>query len=160
VLSVLEASALVWTDMRPQNFVTLARGRSFSLKAIDWESAVPQGSRPVDCTPETTPPETAALYVSGALGRAVVGPQYDVWSFGLLVLFMATGRLFFEDEAPARVMQRVATLTQAQVDARIAELAGRDRFLVPLLGKILRVDPQERPTLGKIRRQWFFLSPF
>lgn len=158
-MSSLEKQKLVWTDLRPSNLVTV-KGK---VKAIDLESAVELGSKPVDCTPEVTPPEIAQLYVSGKLTQARVQQAYDVWSFGMLVLFLATGGKQLFDASPSnsgRVMLGTATLTPETIKAEINRLLPGDAKTAAFLQRVLVVDPAKRPALGSLRRDLYLASPF
>jgi serine/threonine protein kinase len=156
VLEGLERVGLCWTDLRPENLV-LVGGK---LKAIDLESAVPLGARPVDCTPETTPPEVAGLYVSGRLAQARVDAKYDVWSFGVLMVYLASGgKTLYEGDQPGRIMQDMTTLTPQKMQQRIGSAVGNDARLRRVLESILVVDPEQRPTIKAVKGKWFFKSP-
>ena len=158
VLGALEKQRLVWTDLRASNFVRV--GAKGETKAIDLESAVPVGERPVDCTPEVTPPEVARLYVAGQLAQARVAPGYDVWSLGCLVLFLASGgKTLFHGAPPNKAMLSMATLTPEGVRAELARLVPTDARTRAFLERVLVVDPAKRPTLGALRRDLYLASP-
>ena len=158
MLGALEKQRLVWTDLRASNFVRV--GAKGETKAIDLESAVPVGERPVDCTPEVTPPEVARLYVAGQLAQARVAPGYDVWSLGCLVLFLASGgKTLFHGAPPNKAMLSMATLTPDGVRAELARLVPTDARTRAFLERVLVVDPAKRPTLGALRRDLYLASP-
>ena len=155
VLGALDKKQLVWTDLRPSNLV-MVKGK---VKAIDLEGAVGVGEKPVDCTPEVTPPEVARLYVSGKLTQARVATSYDVWSFGVFVLFLATGgKQLFDGEAASRVMVSLASLTQEKVEAEVERLlpGPKEKKVAALVKKALAVDPARRPTVGALKREMLF----
>jgi serine/threonine protein kinase len=164
VLGALERQQLVWTDLRASNFVLVGpqqKPRQQQVKAIDLESAVPVGHKPVDCTPEVTPPEVVRLYVNGQLSQARVAPAYDVWSLGCLVLFLASGgKTLFHGQPPNRQMLAMATLTPQGVSAELQRLVPGDARTRAFLERVLVVDPAKRPTLGALRRDLYLASPF
>lgn len=148
----------MWTDLRASNFVQLG---TKTTKAIDLESAVPVGDRPVDCTPEVTPPEVARLYVAGKLSQARVAPSYDVWSLGCLVLFLASGgKTLFHGQPPNRAMLVMATLNPETVRDEVARLVPNDAATRAFLERVLVADPAQRPTLGALRRDLYLAWPF
>jgi len=158
VLLALEKKQLVWTDLRASNFVVMAaKGPGGGgVKAIDLESAVPVGERPVDCTPEVTPPEVARLYVQGRLTQAVVATSYDVWSLGVLLLFLASGgKNLFDGEAASRVMASLASATQEKVEGQVEKLVS-DAKTSAFIKKLLVVDPRQRPGVAAIKKNLLF----
>lgn len=158
VLGALEKQQLVWTDLRASNLVRV--GPKGEVKAIDLEGAVPVGERPVDCTPEVTPPEVARLYVAGKLSQARVALGYDVWSLGCLVLFLASGgKTLFHGAPPNKVMLSMAMLTPEGVKAELARLVPGDARTRAFLERVLVVDPAKRPTLAALRRDLYVASP-
>jgi serine/threonine protein kinase len=156
VLVALERKQLVWTDLRASNFVVMPAKGGGGVKAIDLESAVPVGEKPVDCTPEVTPPEVALLYVQGRLTQAVVATSYDVWSLGILLLFLASGgKNLFDGEASSRVMASLASATQEKVEGQVEKLVS-DAKTAAFIKKLLVVDPRQRPSVGTIKKNLLF----
>jgi len=158
VLLALEKKQLVWTDLRASNFVVMAANGpgGGAVKAIDLESAVPVGEKPVDCTPEVTPPEVARLYVQGRLTQAVVATSYDVWSLGVLLLFLASGgKNLFDGEAASRVMASLASATQVKVEGQVEKLVS-DAKTAAFIKKLLVVDPRQRPGVAAIKKNLLF----
>jgi len=158
VLGALEKKQLVWTDLRASNFVVMpAKGLGDGqIKAIDLESAVPVGERPVDCTPEVTPPEVARLYVQGRLTEAVAVTSYDVWSLGILLLFLASGgKNLFDGEASSRVMASLASATQEKVEGQVEKLVS-DVKIATFIKTLLVVDPRQRLGVAAIKAKLFF----
>ena len=152
VLLALEKNQLVWTDLRASNFVVMPTQRGTGrggggVKAIDLESAVPVGEKPVDCTPEV-----ALLYVQGRLTQALVATSYDVWSLGILLVFLASGgRSLFDGEASSRVMVSLASVRQEKVEGQV-EKSVSDGKTAALIKKLVVVDPRQRPSVAAIKR--------
>jgi hypothetical protein len=58
----------------------------FITKAVDFDSAVPQGVKIFGYTPKCMPPELArTLKNNGSFDDFTASPKYDMWSLGMLV---------------------------------------------------------------------------
>jgi serine/threonine protein kinase len=163
----------VWTDLKSENFVNFMHPVlcKFTIKAVDFDSAVPQGSKIFGYTPKCMPPELArTIKNNGSFDDFTANPKYDMWSLGMLIWFVFEGKEFFDvfyilDAATGRVEfdeQQVITYLAApdleqKLRLRLDTLSHNPK-LQSVLEKLLHVDPNGRPTCEDILRQSLFNS--
>ncbi|GIE31003.1 hypothetical protein Ait01nite_040480 [Actinoplanes italicus] len=139
-LVAIHGAGVVHRDLKPAN-VLLAVGLP---KVIDFGIA-----RGVDLSAELTGPDQ----VVGTIGylapecldtaaRDRVGPAADVFAWGVLVGFAATGRTPFDGGSPLATIGRI--LTQPP------DLAGIPEPLRPLAAAALEKDPARRPSANQL----------
>jgi hypothetical protein len=153
----MHASKMVWTDLKTENFVAtdkvediVASNGGLTIKGIDLESAREYGLTPVDYSPEACPPEFAEAFLSGNAMKFAVGPKYDIWSLGMMLFELSTGRPYFFRKSPT-----IITTTLRNPAFRVDLSAVEDSKLKDLLEKCLEVDPRKRPSISQ-----FLLHPF
>ncbi|KAG5174959.1 kinase-like domain-containing protein [Tribonema minus] len=146
----MHAAGLVWTDLKSENFVMT---RSGAVKGIDLESAVPTGQPCVDFTPKGVPPEAARAFRAGGPGGYAAHPSYDVWSLGMMLLFLYNGSSYFGGMNDAQIM---AQLTAPDFAVDLSSVA--DGSLRRVLGAFLAPDPRAR--LAAFRRPSWYLRSF
>jgi len=74
--------------------------------------------------------------------RSSVGPAADVFAWGAVVAFAATGRSPFRAPTTSALMTRIMTGSP--------ELTGVPGYLLPLVSQALAKDPSDRPTAHQI----------
>jgi outer membrane protein assembly factor BamB len=133
----IHRAGLVHRDLKPANVMVTADG----VRVIDFGIA-----RPEDATAITrvgtvigTPGFMSPEQVSGA----PVGPPSDVFSFGSLLMFAATGEEPFRSDAVAVTLHRVRT-----VETDLGVIV--DPALRGLIAACLRADPDGRPTAAEV----------
>lgn len=134
-------------DLKPEN---LLLDRNFNIKIADFgmTSLNPPGSlletscgSPHYCDP---------MVVSGEMYD---GLKADIWSCGVILYAMVTGRLPFDDDNIQRLLQKVQTGQYHLPSNLPADL--RD-----LIKSMLTVDPERRITLQQIKdHPWFNSIP-
>lgn len=156
-VQAMHRAKLVWTDLKTENFVLTGNDTNLSgengltgVKGIDLESARPFGSTPVDYSPEACPPEFASAFVKGEGGDFVLDPSYDMWSLGMLMYELSTGRAYFENKSPVTI-----TKTLSNPEFRVDVSKVRDAKLRELIESCLEIDPKKRPSIVQ-----FLLHPF
>ena len=149
-LQAVHTSGLVWTDMKTENFVVLSDG---TVKGIDLESAMPVKDNPIDYSPEATPPEFAEAFLNGDGPYFTLEYNYDMWSFGMLLYELQTGKGYFDGKAPV-------TITKLLKDKPVIDLKNvdMDPKLKNLIQKCLSVDPLKRPNILQVLLHPYFLS--
>ncbi|MFL1377918.1 protein kinase domain-containing protein [Nocardiopsis protaetiae] len=135
-LAAIHGVDLVHRDLKPSNVLLSPRGP----QVIDFGIA-----RAADATALTRTGQAlgtpAYMSPEQATGRGV-GPHSDLFSFGGVLVFAATGRPPFGIGDPAALLYRVVN--------EPADLDGVPESLLPLVGACLAKDPRERPSLEAV----------
>lgn len=154
-VQALHNVGLVWTDLKTENFVVMADGE---VKGIDLESAMPVGDNPVDYSPEACPPEFADAFLAGDGPYFTLETSYDIWSLGMLMLELSTGRGFFDGKTPVQITK---WLRDSEEMVPVDEFDIEDDRLKDLLKRCLQPDPKKRPNMAQILlHPYFITSPF
>jgi eukaryotic-like serine/threonine-protein kinase len=137
-LVALHAAGLVHRDLKPSNVLLADDGPrliDFGIsRAADTTSLTQTGH--VMGTPEYMSPEQAG-------GARDIGPASDMFSFGSLVVFAATGRSPFAADSAAGSLYRIV-----YSEPDLGPLAGRVREAVQAC---LTKDPAGRPAASQVR---------
>jgi hypothetical protein len=139
-LAAIHGVGVIHRDLKPQNVL-------FSLgtpKVIDFGIA-----RALEVTSRHTRTDqmvgTVAYMAPERFDNdadSTVGPAADVFAWGVVVAYAATGRTPFRADSPAATAARI--LTQPP------DLTGLDGALRDLVGRTLAKDPAERPTAHQL----------
>lgn len=139
-LAAIHGVGVIHRDLKPQNVL-------FSLgtpKVIDFGIA-----RALEVTSRHTRTDqmvgTVAYMAPERFGDdpdSTVGPAADVFAWGVVVAYAATGRTPFRGDSPAATAARI--LTQPP------DLTGLDGSLRDLVGRTLAKDPADRPTAHQL----------
>jgi serine/threonine protein kinase len=148
-LQAVHQSGLVWTDMKTENFIVTEAG---AVKGIDLESAMPVRKNPVDYSPEATPPEFAAAYLSGDGPYFILEYNYDSWSLGMMLYEVATGRGYFDGKSPVQITKLLKTGPTIELDDVDIDPKLRD-----LMRQCLQLEPRKRPNIAQILLHPYFL---
>lgn len=145
-MQAMHTSGYVWTDLKTQNFVTVGDG----AKGIDIESAMPHRSEPIDYTPEVCPPEFArfadTMDLSARKGEFFqLDYSYDIWSYGMYLYELATGRGYFGGMTNPKIME---TLASEDFEVDVSDVS--DDNLRNLIEQCLSIDPKKRPNILQI----------
>ena len=151
-VQALHGAGLVWTDMKTENFVVMPNGE---VKGIDLESAIPVGENPVDYSPEACPPEFATAFLAGDGPYFELENSYDIWSLGMLMLELATGRGYFDGKNPSQITKILRDMETGPIDLEGIEINER---LKDLISKCLQKDPSKRPNTAQILLHPYFLA--
>ena len=159
-LYVVRASApSVSTDIKPENFIVTTDSIGCDgdcplvVKGIDLESAIPRGDTPVDYSPEASPPEFAVDFHDGRALNHVLEFTYDIWSLGMLLYELSTGRGYFDNESPEEIT-RMLSSPDFKVDLQDVK---RNR-LRNLIGQCLQTNPKKRPSINEVLLHPYFLT--
>mmetsp|Transcript_15751 Transcript_15751/g.35910 ORF Transcript_15751/g.35910 Transcript_15751/m.35910 type:complete len:540 (+) Transcript_15751:1-1620(+) len=153
-VQALHNAGLVWTDMKTENFVVMPNGE---VKGIDLESAMPIGDYPVDYSPEACPPEFATAFLEGDGPYFELGTSYDVWSLGMLMLELSSGRGYFDGKTPAQITKQLRDMDDATMSRDLDGFDTEER-LKDLIRRCLQVDPRKRPNTAQILMHPYFLA--
>lgn len=149
-LQAVHDSGLVWTDMKTENFVVTEDGQ---VKGIDLESAMPVRDNPVDYSPEATPPEFAKAFLAGDGPFFVLEQSYDMWSFGILLYELATGKGYWDGKSPVVITK--ALRNEPEIDLTNEDI---DKRLKDLIQKCLNLTPRKRPNMVQVLLHPYFVS--
>jgi hypothetical protein len=151
-VQALHNAGLVWTDMKTENFVVMPSGE---VKGIDLESAMPIGDNPVDYSPEACPPEFATAFLAGEGPYFELEASYDIWSLGMLMLELATGRGYFDGKNPSQITKILRDMDDGNLSLDGIDCDDR---LKDLIGKCLQKDSRKRPNTAQILLHPYFLA--
>ena len=151
-LQAVHSTNLVWTDMKAENFV-VTNTNKLAIKGIDLESAMSVRDNPVDYSPEACPPEFAEAFLAGDGPYFVLEYSYDIWSLGMLLYELSTGRTYFRGKGPTEITK---FLRDPNFTADTSDVP--DDKLRDLINSCLQKNPKKRPFLGQILLHPFFLT--
>jgi hypothetical protein len=157
-IQAMHSSGIVWTDLKTENFVIVSdeigdNGYLPGVKGIDLESAMPRGSNPVDFSPEACPPEFANAFISGEGLRFKLDYSYDIWSYGMMLYELTTGRSYFGNKTPAQITKSLQ-YTNFEADVSLVN----DSKLRDLIRQCLQADPKKRPSVTQLLLHPYFLT--
>jgi len=153
-VQALHRAGLVWTDMKTENFVVMPNGE---VKGIDLESAMPIGDFPVDYSPEACPPEFATAFLAGDGPYFELDTSYDVWSLGMLMMELSTGRGYFDGKTPTQITKLLRDMDDETMADHLATIECDER-LKDLIRRCLQKDSTKRPNAAQILMHPYFLA--
>ncbi|KAL3809304.1 hypothetical protein ACHAXA_009428 [Cyclostephanos tholiformis] len=168
-IQAVHSSNLVWTDLKTENFIVV-KVDNFNeevndvnggmglpgVKGIDLESVIARGGNPIDYTPEACPPEFARAYMDGCGGEFVLDYSYDIWSLGMMLYELSTGKPYFGNKSPSVVTRELCADTFVADVSEVPDAKLRD-----LIGKCLSLQPGRRPDItGFLLHPYFITTGF
>lgn len=160
----MHSSGLVWTDIKAENFVVVVRNTEKDgkdggkdgvpgVKGIDLESAIKNKNNPIDFSPEACPPEFAKAFIKGEGEDFVLEYSYDMWSLGMVLYELSTGKSYFKGMTPAKIT-RMLQEEGFQADVSAIE----DNSLRDLVKKLLDNRPRRRPNIYQVLLHPYFTT--
>ncbi|MGK3759625.1 MAG: serine/threonine protein kinase [Bacillariaceae sp.] len=167
-VEAMHSSGLVWTDLKAENFVLTGNtiNNDQEVKGIDLESCVPFKSNPEDYSPEATPPEFALAEKQNIGFEFKVEKNYDIWSLGMLLLELSTGKSYFKGKSEDSITKLLANAESTIIDPKTMSLllndkqinAINDTRLQDLILSCLQLNPNKRPSIGQVLLHPYFLT--
>jgi len=163
-VQAMHSSGFVWTDLKPTNLVVVGdeikdSNSALDVKGIDVEGANPCKSFAVSYSPEACPPEFARAIGEGKEDRFALDYSYDIWSYGLYLYELATGKAYFEAKNPGQVQfmgKEVVIEIMADPSFRVDVSDVQDSNLQNLIGQCLSIDPKKRPDISQVVAHPYF----
>eukprot|EP00571_Detonula_confervacea_P014743 CAMPEP_0172300534 /NCGR_PEP_ID=MMETSP1058-20130122/2598_1 /TAXON_ID=83371 /ORGANISM="Detonula confervacea, Strain CCMP 353" /LENGTH=546 /DNA_ID=CAMNT_0013010337 /DNA_START=37 /DNA_END=1677 /DNA_ORIENTATION=+ len=165
-IQAVHSSNLVWTDLKTENFIVVNNDNfnkevedtngSMGLpgvKGIDLESVIGKGGNPIDYSPEACPPEFAKAYMGGYGEDFVLDYSYDMWSLGMMLYELSTGKAYFDKQSPSIVTN---LLCADAFETDVSKVP--DKNLRDLIGQCLSLEPRKRPDITGFLLHPFFLT--
>ena len=167
-VEAMHSSGLVWTDLKAENFVltTDKNGKNQEVKGIDLESCVTFNSNPEDYSPEATPPEFAVAEKQNIGYQFQVQKNYDIWSLGMLLLELSTGKSYFKGKSEDSITKLLANAEMMIIDPKTKSIqlteqqinAINDTKLQDLISSCLQFNPNKRPSITQVLFHPYFLT--
>jgi len=157
-IQAMHSSGIVWTDLKTENFVIVSdeigdNGNLPGVKGIDLESAMPRRQNPVDFSPEACPPEFAEAFISGEGLNFKLEYSYDIWSYGMMLYELTTGRAYFGNKTPAQITK---SLQYSSFEADVSLVT--DPKLRDFITQCLQANPKKRPGVNQLLLHPYFLT--
>lgn len=156
-LKAIHSSRLVWTDMKLENFVLIKddsdSGGGIEIRGIDLESVCPVKDNPIDYSPESCPPEFSRDLLKGEGPYFVLEYSYDIWSFGIMLYELATGKCPYGNKSAAQIA-KLLNSPDYTVDVGIIS----DDNMRDLVSQCLQMDPKKRPSIVQVLLHPYFLT--
>ena len=145
----LHHNGIIHRDIKPENIVFVEPGNFNALKLIDFGLSIQQNARK-DNRRVGTPYYMAPEMINGNFVYAS-----DVWSMGVILFIMVTGRQPFNASNKDKVFQRVLS---GNYDAKTLKKAKCSSEVKDLIKKMLINSAQSRITIEEcLSHSWFKL---
>jgi hypothetical protein len=133
-LASIHAAGLVHRDLKPSNVLWAAGGP----KVIDFGIAAAAEARPLTATGQFI--GTPGWFAPEQIGGGEVTAATDVFAWGILICFAATGEPPYGTGTPEEVLSRVLVTEPRLDESRITPV------LYPLVRRALNRRPEQRPS--------------
>ena len=143
-LSAAHAAGIVHRDIKPSNIMVTSQERvkilDFGLAKLAEQSGPDGFTKPLETAPGRVIGTAAYMSPEQAEGKPA-GARSDVFSFGVVLYEMVTGRRPFQGDSPMRIISAVISQEPAPVRSIVAEVP---REIERIVARCLRKDPNRR----------------
>ena len=143
-VTYLHERQVVHRDLKPENVLLERSGGRFTIKITDFglaKLAPPEGFRTFCGTPAYFAPEVLLRRWGTSQGYGRYGPASDVWSVGMIMYVILTGRNPFNPEKLYDVIENLKNLELKEADWSTVSSAAKH-----LVKSLLTPDPDDRIT--------------
>jgi calcium-dependent protein kinase len=137
-------------DLKPENFLFASTEKNADLKLIDFGLANKFGNKFWDLMSSVvgTPYYVAPEVLSGGYG-----PQCDIWSVGIIMFMLLSGKPPFEAQTTNGIFKKILSDTPKFTNSYWAEVSVDAKYLITAM---LQKNPLLRPTAKDVLdSQWF-----
>jgi calcium-dependent protein kinase len=137
-------------DLKPENFLFASSDKKADLKLIDFGLANKFGNKFGD---EMSSVVGTPYYVAPEVLSGGYGPQCDIWSVGIIMFMLLSGKPPFEAQTPNGIFKKILSDTPRFTNSYWAEVSREAKYLITAM---LQKNPSLRPTAKDVLdSQWF-----
>lgn len=142
-ISQCHAKGIIYRDVKPDNFLFLTKEEDSPLKATDFGLSIRHWSD----EPKLTSRSGTPAYMAPELVKQCYDEKCDIWSVGMLIYQLLTGRFpFWEDVRNESLSAVWDSILNKEIDWNAFELRRLSPAAVNFLQTLLKKDPKLRPS--------------
>jgi len=144
-LKYLHQYGIVHRDLKPENIILSDKTDNFTVKIMDFGLSKIMG--PMEKAADGY--GTLSFVAPEVLIRQPYNKQIDIWSLGVILYYMLTGTLPFDDETDnEEIIARLTVFNELKFPSN--KWKGKSRLVRELITKCLIKDPEKRISIENI----------